>query len=122
VASGRLLRVVHTKGVLAARFVPGRPEVLLIRVDGSVQIVPRYLSLASLSKAVHRCLTPLERKAFALAPRWCITGIGREASSDPASWAGLWPFESREWRLWLQRGSKGPMPLADGEDEEPEYP
>jgi hypothetical protein len=51
-----------------------------------------------------RCLSPRERKHFnmeSVPPRWCITGVGREAETDPARWIGVWPYDTAEYREWL---------------------
>jgi len=60
-----------------------------------------------------RCLTPAQRQRFYLPPeppRWCITGPGQEASTDPAAWKPKWPYHTAAWRDWLAGCDKGECP------------
>jgi hypothetical protein len=69
-------------------------------------------------ESVPRCLTRSQREQFFLdagPPRWCITGAAHLEDKDPARWTGKWPYQSRDWRLWLaakDRGEDLPQPQS----------
>ncbi len=68
------------------------------------------------ARVVPRCLTPEQLDAAFLPPeppRWCVTGPGNEAETDPALWEPKWPYHTPEWRDWLvarDRGEDPPLP------------
>ena len=60
-----------------------------------------------------RCLTPEERRAIFVSeaqPRWCITGPGHEAETDPAGWHPLHPYRGPAWRDWQIARDRGLSP------------
>ncbi|MEJ2125558.1 MAG: hypothetical protein P8Y47_12340 [Alphaproteobacteria bacterium] len=76
----------------------------------------QVISVDEAKKIVPRCLTQQQRKDFFLQPeppRWCITGAGLEAETQPDKWKPLWPYRTKAWRDWLaakDRGEKLPLP------------
>ena len=61
-------------------------------------------------KNVPRCLTIAQRKEYYLStepPRWCITGAGLEAETDPSKWKPKWPYRTDEWKAWLVAKDRG---------------
>ena len=63
-----------------------------------------------------RCLSAVELQRLYLdePPRWCITGPGLEAESNPNLWEPKWPYRAAEWRDWLiirDRGDHAHLPV-----------
>jgi WD40 repeat protein len=95
-------------------------DTLVAVTTGSVSLWPQFEKTQDLvdiaKKTIARCLTPQERLIFKLdpaPPRWCITGPGREKEKYPSRWAGMWPYDGREWVDWFvaqDRGENMPMP------------
>ena len=64
-------------------------------------------------RIVPRCLTQGQLKQYYLPldpPRWCITGAGLEAETDPAKWQPKWPYHTAKWRDWLAARDNGETP------------
>lgn len=114
---------VDTQGeILDIWIAPGQDRLVALTADGSLAEYPIYGSpqaLIALARArLDRCLDVNERRTFALdpvPPRWCITGAGRESDRNAENWNGKWPYDTKQWREWLQsadaaRASGAPLP------------
>ncbi len=83
--------------------------------DGTVRVWPviseQGQPLLELAKSkMSRCLTQEERTRFFLnrePPRWCITGAGLEAETDPSNWRPKPPYNTSDWVEWLARTDRG---------------
>ncbi len=109
-------------GIAVASFSHDGSEVVAVLSSGqtstwSARTGQDLVAFAKL--AVPRCLTPQQLRKFFLPsepPRWCITGPGREAETDPALWEPKYPYQADEWRDWLiarDRGEEQELPGAD---------
>jgi len=81
------------------------------------RIFPTTDSIVEYGRTVApRCLSQVERRELSLdlvPPRWCITGP--QSGEDPTMWHGKWPYDTKEWKGWLEaaddaRRSQKPAP------------
>jgi WD40 repeat protein len=77
---------------------------VLLASDGKLQIWTPFANTQAMidhaKKAAGRCLSISQRKDHYLSPdppSWCVMGATGSAD-DPASWRGLPPYDTKEWR------------------------
>jgi hypothetical protein len=112
--------------VLSAAWSPKPPSadgsvsILTASANSTVHLWRVFTTVQTLVNAAKarapRCLTQAQRRAYFLPrvpPRWCITGAGFEAETDPNKWQPKWPYHTPAWRDWLiprDRGEDPPLP------------
>ena len=113
----------HTNTVMSAGFTPDGTRIVTASADYTARVWPVLPSsqqalVAHAKRIVPRCLSPKQLRSFYLPPeppRWCITGPGLEAETDPAKWQPKWPYHTEAWRVWLAARDGGENPPLPNE-------
>jgi WD40 repeat protein len=102
---------------LALAFRPDGKRLVTVSDPGGVQswrVFPTTEELVKYAKGgVPRCLSIQQRRDIFLEsapPRWCITGAGLEAETNPSKWQPKWPYHTSAWRAWLAARDRGKEP------------
>jgi WD40 repeat protein len=100
----------HTDWLLNAAFSPDGKRIVTASWDKTARLWEIFANTQELvshaKSAIPRCLTPMQRKAFFLAPEppfWCIE-------------LEKWPYDTDAWKQWLsdtRAGKSPPFPAAE---------